>query len=317
MSFSIGRLEKNSAYLMADLVELIVSLKLDGRAEFQLDDIASIIEGQPDFDDRDINNLRDSLSGAWGQLEYRSARFNTDYPFRLVRNGLRLKTTFTAGARIYLLLLACSRLRSFDRELRNAWATTFAFLSREALRELMPASAAVKIFDANSEDRKSYFGTDLRKALKVLGRDLAAAMINEAECDLKDASGDAGIDLVAIAKWNDNATGIHAILGQCAAREKEWPEKRFEASPLGLRGLYSFLTDPVNAVFIPVLYREANGSWVAQTPASGCLLVDRLRILLLLNQRSTQTQIVRKPWFRKFELGFDTVRRSSMLPAVA
>jgi len=301
---------------MADLVELIVVLNVDGRTTYQLDDIASVIEDQPDFDGMDGTTLRDSLADAWNQLGYRIGRFDENYPFRLVKSGLRLKPALTPGSRIYLMLLVCSRLRSFSRTLRSNWATTFTTLSCEALRELMPATAKVKIFDANSSDRRTYFGTDLRKALKVLGKDLAVHATFDDECDQRGSSGDAGIDLVAIAPWNDKATGIHVILGQCAARETEWPEKRFEAHSLALKALFSFLVDPVNAVFIPVLYRETTGAWVVNSAASGCLLVDRLRIMLLLRRPARQSQIASQAWFRKFEREFKAVKKS-LVPSVA
>lgn len=309
MAFSIGTLERTSPHLMADLVELIVALNLDGRAEYQLDDVASLIEGQPGFDDSETRTLRDSLVDAWIHLGYRVERFDADYPFILRGGGLRLKSRLTSGARIYRLLLASSRLRSFDRTLRSAWAATFALLSREALAQLMPETAKVRIFDVNSSDRKSYFGTDCRKALRVLGKDLAART-DEVECDSHGASGDAGIDLVGVVAWNDQAPGIHAILGQCAARETEWPQKRLEAHPIALRAYFWFLVEPVNAFFIPVLYRETTGSWITHTPASGCVLIDRLRAILLLRQQNVKSGIVSKHWFQKFERQFDGVGRA-------
>lgn len=315
MAFTIGKLEKTSPHLLADLVELVVALDLDGRSEYQLEDIASVIEGQPDFDEEDPRTLRECIADAWIQLGYRVGRFDGNYPFRLIHGALRIKPTLTNGARIYRLLLSCSRLRSFDHRTRGSWAAIFTQLSREAMCELMPPKAAVRIFDANSVDRRQYFGTDLRKALKVLGKDLAATHISDAECVAMSSSGDAGVDLVAIATWGDQAAGIHAILGQCAAREKDWPEKRLQASPLALRALFTFLSDPVNAVFIPVLYRDATGAWVMQTPASGCVLVDRLRVLLLLRDRKKQNQIVATTWFKKFEREFYAKKKTVMASA--
>jgi hypothetical protein len=80
--------------------------------------------------------------------------------------------------------------------------------------------------------------------------------------------------------------------------------------------LFSFLTDPVNALFIPVLYRDTNGTWITETPASGCLLIDRFRIVLLLNQRGRLREITDEKWFQTFEQQFADVA-NTMIPAAA
>ena len=316
MAFEIGRLEASSAHLLADLVELIAALNIDGRSAYRPDDIASIIEGQPDFADNEPRDLRGSIANAWPQLEYRAGKFDAAYPFTVRASALRVRVRLSPAARVYRFLLACSRLRSFERDRRVAWAASFTKVSREVLVQLMPGWAEVRIFDANSEDRRTYFGTDLREALVVLGRDLAASTVHETECKAQEASGDAKIDLVAVAKWDDTASGIHSILGQCAARETEWPSKRLEAHPIGLRAMFSLLTDPVNALFIPVLYRDTNGAWITQTPASGCLLIDRLRIIFLLSRRGRLAQFVAEPWIHAFEQDFSRIV-GGLVPAVA
>jgi len=316
MAFEIGTLEASSPHLLADLTELLAALGFDGRAAYRPDDITSLIEGQPDFGDNEPRDLGASVRAAWPQLEYRAGRFGSAYPYTMRAGALRRRAHLTPAARIYRFLLACSRLRSFQPNYRVAWARAFTQLSRHALAELMPASATVRIFDANSDDRRDYFGNDLRDALPILGRDLAACTINEKECRAQSASGDARIDLVAVATWDDKASGIHAILGQCAAREKEWPDKRLEAHPLGMRALFSFLADPVNAHFIPVLYRDTSGMWITETPASGCLLVDRLRIILLLTRRGRLQQLVAEQWFQTFEQQFNDIA-AAIVPAVA
>jgi hypothetical protein len=316
MAFKVGTLEAGSPHLLADLIELIAVLHVDGRAAYRPDDIVSVIEGQPDFSDNEPRDLRASVQDAWSQLGYRAGKFDLAYPFTVKGGELRLRPSLSPENRLYRLLLVCSRLRSFERKLRVAWAADFTRLSREVLVQLMPSWANVRIFDANSEDRKSYFGTDLREALIRLGQDLAASMVKDAECQAQGPSGDAGIDLVAIAGWEDPASGIHAILGQCAARETEWPTKRLQAHAVNFRGMYSFLTDPVNAVFVPVLFRDTNGRWITDTDASGCLLIDRLRFILLLRRRGRLDQLVTETWFKNFEKKFDGMARR-IVPAAA
>ncbi len=80
--------------------------------------------------------------------------------------------------------------------------------------------------------------------------------------------------------------------------------------------MYSFLTDPGNAVFVPVLFRDTNGRWITHTDASGCLLIDRLRFILLLKRRDGLSQLASEPWFKKFEKQFDVVAKK-IVPAAA
>ncbi len=303
MPFQVGRLEANSPHLLADLIELLASLNPDGRRRYSPEDIASIIEGQPDFPENEPQDLRASIHTSWGHLEYRSGKFGPSYPFSL-HNGIGLRGRLSAPARFYRFLLACSRLRSFEHTLRSAWAADFTKLSAEVLRQLMPNWAEVRVFDANSDDRRNYFGTDLRLALLRLGQDIGASYVNDDECNKHAPQGDAKIDLVAVAGWDDSAPGRLAILGQCAARETDWPDKRLEAHPVGLRGVFTLLADPVNACFIPLLYRETNGQWITDTGASGCLLIDRLRFILLLQRRARTNQLVDAAWFQRFETEF-------------
>jgi hypothetical protein len=316
MTFEVGRLEASSSHLLADLIELIAALNFDGRAAYRPDDLISLIEGQPDFAENEPRNLRASVEDAWLHLEYRAGRFATAYPFTFRTGALRVRGQRTHTARIYRFLLACSRLRSFNPALRSAWASSFTKLSREVLIQLLPGWAEVRVFDANSDDRRHYYGTNLRKALLVLGKDIAASSVDAAECDAQESSGDAKIDLVGLTKWDDPAPGAHVILGQCAARETDWPTKRLEAHAIGLRAMMSLLHDPVNALFIPVLYRDTNGSWITKTHATGCLLIDRLRIISLLNRRGRLAQLIQEPWFREFEQEFNEIA-NAMVPAVA
>src|ERR1700733_13875209 len=164
MVFKVGRLEASSPHLLADLIELMAVLHFDCRAAYRPDDIVSVIEGQPDFAENEPRDLRASVQDAWSQLEYRAGKFELAYPFTVKAGALRLRATLSPAARIYRLMLVCSRLRSFSRPLRNAWAADFTRLSREVLAQLMPPWADVRIFDANSSDRRNYFGTDLRLA---------------------------------------------------------------------------------------------------------------------------------------------------------
>ncbi|MBL4955207.1 hypothetical protein JK635_23995, partial [Neobacillus sp. YIM B02564] len=172
---------------------------------------------------------------------------------------------------------------------------------------LLPAHAQVRIFDANSDDRREYYSTDLREALKVLGQDLRVIGINEKECDNAGSSGDAGLDLVAVVDFDDGASNSYALLGQCGAQEKDWPKKKLEAHSMNYRNFFHMQLDYMGIMFTPVCYRMANGEWTDNQNANGVLLADRVRILKLLELQNQWNEITTAPWFLKFEEEFAAV----------
>jgi hypothetical protein len=227
------------------------------------------------------------IEDCWQLLEYRQAAFGDFYPFQVLGQQLEWKAGMrTEKECVYVLLLICSRLRSFKIKgfSQNA-AKAFTSICKEALQGLAPPGAPVRIFDANSDDRRTHYGTNLRHAIKKLAQEIGAHHINESEIAKIPTSGDLGLDLVTSRGFSDTACGSYAIFGQCGAQETEWPTKTLEAYPKKFHGLFTLLNQPDNLMFIPVSYRDATGHWVAGYRTSGCLLLDRKRILDLINER--------------------------------
>ncbi|QOY94733.1 hypothetical protein IM543_02120 [Massilia sp. UMI-21] len=302
MSFEIGVLHKSRPHLLADLAELLLLVgydNLDELSQAKLELLskempaASDSEDASDDDDDDehaidkIEEVDRCIEDCWQLLEYREAAFDDFYPFRVIGNQLVWK----AGARTekqcaYFLLLICSRLRSFRiKGFPQKAAKEFTSFCKEALKALAPPGATVRVFDANSDDRRMHYGTNLRNAIKVLAKEIGAHYINEAEIAKIPTSGDMGLDLVSSRKFVDFACGAYSIFGQCGAQENEWPTKTLEAHPIKFQGLFTLLNQPDNLMFIPISYRDSTGDWVAGYRSSGCLLLDRQRILELVNER--------------------------------
>ena len=143
-------------------------------------------------------------------------------------------------------------------------------------------------------------GSNYREALVNLGKMLAVD-VNEEVCKEESTSGDGGLDIVGIVDFCDEARGNLALFGQCAAREREWPAKTLEASPLRFRAFFSFLSDPTNIVFIPLCFRKADGTWPSSSKSSGCVLLDRFRIMSLLEKRNSFQLLSSTSWFSQFE----------------
>ena len=252
------------------------------------------------------------LEDVWTQLEYRAGAMRQYYPFTVQGDKLHRCGALDIRHRAYRLLLACSRLRSFDNAggIRQRWAKSFAKLSRLALQGLMPNHADIRVFDANSDDRRNYYKTDLREALLKLAEDFAFKP-NEEECRKAGSSGDGGIDLVGVVSFGDGAIGNFAIVGQCGAQEKEWPSKKLEASPVNFRNYMNVLFDWPSIMFTPVCYRSATGEWVDNQSTTGVLLADRFRMLCMLDKADVWDVVAKAEWLSNFEEEFARIKYES------
>jgi hypothetical protein len=320
MSFNVGDLSPNSPHLFADLAELILIVGHFGRDFLHLNDLETLlINNTVAFDEIDseekeilqescsaaVNSRRDKqLEDVMSQLSYRFNTFAEYYPFNFKNSTLSLYADLTEKQRIYRQLLCCSRLRSFESKsgVRQKWAMSFAEISKIAMCGLSPPAAKVRLFDANSTDRKIYYGTDLRVALKKLGKDLGVSQIFDDHCNKVNPSGDAGIDIVSVLDFNDGAATNYAILGQCAAQEKNWPAKRFESMFMFLSPYFSREIDFFSVIFIPISFRNSNGEWSDFRYNCGSLIIDRKRMLHLFGAQNLDLNvIITSDWFRDFE----------------
>ncbi len=327
MSFEIGDIHPNTPHLFADLAELLLLAGYIERTHLHKNDLESLLnngsitseeiddeaDAEQEAGDTDVssaertNRVERQLEDVFTQLDYREKALSDFYPFAINGEQLVIKDTLTEKHRVYRLLLACSRLRSFGRDgLPQRWAKHFAQLSKIALEALVPTRAETRVFDANSDDRKNYYSTDLRIALNKMGQDLGVLKINADECNKESSSGDAGFDLIATIKFDDGAATNFALLGQCGAQENGWPTKTLEAHAFNLRHYFQIQFDYPGTMFTPVCYRTSTGEWVDNKCANGILLVDRGRILNLIETQNQWTALVQSPWFNNFEEEFKT-----------
>lgn len=319
-TFEIGELHPNAPHLFADLAELLLLIGYNGRTSIHANDLEKLLNDKTinsdelDEEEQAQNAQTSSASTNSRQdqqiedimihLSYRSGTFSDWYPFVLAGDTLSIQLNFTEKHRIYRLALACSRLRSFGRKgLPQRWAKVFTRVAKIAFQGLAPKDAATRIFDANSDDRRTYYGTDLRLALPILAKDLGVS-INAKNCGKVDSSGDGGFDLVASLDFDDGATTTFSLLGQCGAQETNWPTKTLEAHSIQLRHLFQLQFEYPSIMMTPVCFRTADGEWVDDKCANGIFLADRSRILQLLEWQQCMQTLVKEPWFIEFESEF-------------
>jgi hypothetical protein len=293
LKFTVGEVPRTKAFQFADLAELTI---LVGRtSQVSKADLDSLIGmGSPDSDpdsdgesvdtDQSIDiaiNHSKNTEDCFKQFSYRAGALDDHYPFALNNSLLTAKENVTTSGYIYLFCLVCSRLASFSgqRGFAQRCAKAFTDLSSSAMRAVLKQSADVYVFDAGSKDRNLYFHTDLRQALKKLAVQLNALPIHDV-IDQQSASGDAGIDLIAINRMGDSAKGVLAYFGQCAAQQNGWPKKTLETKRSA--AFFHMAHAASNLLYTPVLYRNASGRWINDAHSQDCIIIDRLRMMRAL-----------------------------------
>lgn len=295
-------------HLLADLAELVVLLEKGQWRSVSKSDIRTIALREMPYDSEVIDEQElqiqatnrneydpeaELLEDCWTQLEYRAGEFANCYPFKVQGSELCFEKRGPMKKRdmLYAFLLICSRLKSFSGSgVKSGFvqraAGAFVSVCRQVLVELSSVKAEVRIFDAHSSDRKSYYGNKLKDAIKILAKDMCAMSLNHAIIDDIDDrdSGDEGIDLVSIDGLGRSSSGSIVILAQCAARETGWPQKRLEGHPITIDRIIITQSSPLHILFTPVCYHAANGSWVDSGSTTGTVVIDRVRIVSILGR---------------------------------
>ena len=220
-------------------------------------------------------------------LAFRARAFGDAYPFeyrpadpdRSV--ALLRRLAFTDKQRLYLTLLFSANLRYVLAEM-PVLTGSFELLSAEVLRRLLPGTARVKLFGAGPPDPLRYTEGQIYKRMGELAVDLHERVTAEPTEFARQATGDEGLDLVGWVPFGDGMAGMPIVFGQCACTE-EWVSKQHSSSALTWGSKMSRKCAPINAIFIPHCFRRADGSWHKQSAIVDSVLVDRLRLIHVLD----------------------------------
>jgi hypothetical protein len=193
----------------------------------------------------------------------------------------------TLNHKMYLFLLLSANLRCFDKQRQGHLAAAFEVASLEALRQYLPKESTVRQFGKNAlRSPRHYPGPIWQKVQKLAGdirENLACAEANFSPR----STGDEGLDLVAwlpIGK-SDVAPGVLTVFAQATCSD-EWVGKQLDSSAVSWHPFISFTVAPTNIVFIPFCYRDSRGEWFNRTDIKNSILVDRVRLVQLLREKS-------------------------------
>lgn len=324
MSFNIGPIAKTSSHLLSDLIEILVSLDYFHKGNASKNDIEDILnhnpidadevteelekEGGEDGSTRQ-NRYESNIDDAWFMLNHRARIYNELYPFKILDEAIELKEDFNNHHYIYILILFCSRLKSFNGNgIRQRWAKHFTQVCKFVMAGIAPNNSIIRIFDANSDDRRHHYSTNLKIAIRMLAEEMAV-LIQEQLLEQESPSGDLGIDLVAIYQFNDGVrTGNFVMFGQCGAQGENWPAKNFECHPDKFRAIFSTYSPIISIMFTPADYRLADGEWNKISNISGGTVIDRRRIINLLKNSQDINNLLSEASFISFVKELNTIK---------
>jgi hypothetical protein len=215
------------------------------------------------------------IEDCFDHLQYRAKAMENVYAFSIESDVISRSTAYDDQSDfhlVYRFILACSR-----PDMAQRLGSTFSSLCKVALSRFLGARASVWNVDANSSDRQP-MGTTTRAVAEYLAPFLGATPHPDFVQQLA-AQGDGGVDLIACVGFGDGAPGHLTIFGQCAAssRTEYWRDKLVQ--PERFARVYRWTSEPVLALFIPVVYRKNSGHWLNDLNVGRSLLFDRIRIL--------------------------------------
>lgn len=315
MNFKIGEISKTNSHLFADLIEILVALNYFEKDFVSKNDIEDTIGrnaiSAEELDDEELlgnedgstkhNRLERNIDDAWFMLTHRSAVFSSSYPFIIEDEALKLRNRLSSSQYVYILILFCSRLKSFTTSgIHQRWARYFTKLCKYATYGLAPNNSMIKIFDANSEDRRNYYTPNLKDALETLGNDMGVRVFKE-HLETLSTSGDLGIDIVAIYQFEESIkTGNFVIFGQCGAQGENWHTKNFECHPDRYRQIFPTFSSIIPIIYTPADFRSADGEWHNQNKAIGGTVLDRRRIMKLLKNSNMISTAIKDNYLQSF-----------------
>lgn len=282
---------KSHFYMWADYIEMLCLTQPDGEITK-----ADVLDRYRDkLATRSRSRIGETLAeefdsqegkvNDWFQhIDFRHNRFKEAYPFSLSadKSILKRKRHITEKQKLYIYLLAAANLRWFRKTIENSLTNSFEEISTLVLKKYLANSGKSYLFGSNPLNKGRYSGT-LWKKIEAFSRDiLEKPAFEEKDFDPRN-SGDHGLDIVGWIPFLDNTQGFAVFLGQCACGEK-WVDKQLTSSSARWGKVINFSLPPNNVAFIPICFRDSNGSWYDKTKIDQDILIDRVRIVDLIKE---------------------------------
>jgi hypothetical protein len=225
----------------------------------------------------------------WRQLTdfagIRKSEFNHSYPFSVTddKDTIVFEYDGSKQQQAYIALLIASCMRNIQKTRISEVARAFEKTCFVVFSKLMPIGSEVRATWAGGGVEAPYVGTLFEK-MKAIAEDIrCTANFKERDFRTNDR-GDGGIDLIAWHPMTDKRTGIPIAFAQCGCSKDDWTFKQLEASPSKHYSHFPVMHRWATYYFLPLDLRHADGGWACESDIGEAIIVDRLRMLRLIEQ---------------------------------
>lgn len=274
--------DNNTDHKKCDYIEILALLNSD---ELYNDDLLSrffseysdrdnsLEEEQADISDKHEQELIDLFE----ILKYRQELYKEDYPFQIMDNMIKLKENLSNKQKLYIILLSCANLTTFEKNLQFQLSDEFEHITYCAIKQYLPDSFTIKKLGSGSEYRGN-----TRDKLKALGQEINLRTENEQiDAISLRANKEKGVDLIAWHGFNDNVPNTIILLIQCACG-KDTLHKQHE--PEAYKNYFIFKKQPIISLATPksVVIKPNFIQNINEVAMGDILFFDRLRLMELI-----------------------------------
>lgn len=299
------RIKAADLHLWADYIELqcLASSDREAGAESLLREhwdarsgLASIgaAEGvsegdEPSLESTELSDrFRLKLHDLFAHLVTRSSLFGDAYPFVVVPEDytLMIKPDYGTLHELYVFFLLAGNLRFFDGTSKNQLTKDFEAVCADRIKTLFPSWFEFRIFGTSSHPEiPGYSGNKYSKLCQLAG-DIKARIIAEEHefngCD----TGDAGVDIVAWAPFDDAPHApVFFMQCGCTSDDEEMFLKQDSVSRSRWCSIFANCFQ-YNLMCTPVCYRSADGVWPKPSEIRSAF-IDRPRLMNICARPAT------------------------------
>lgn len=267
----------------------VITLNIDKIAEDQFED---------DNDPEDEQRIKTAIIGVVDYLKCRKSIVSNYYPFEVDNKySISLKKRLANKHKIYIILLLSSLIRVITRKGGFSYILTHRFenLCEHPFRLLVPQLATMKFFGAggSADEKDEPIGQLFYDKVIDLAKNLHLPLhpLFTHETAGVHNVGDGGLDWVAWMPFADNLDMLPTYFAQCACGT-DWEDKLFDANKAKWSQFILFNYDYQLFHFIPKSYRELDNKWLNGTKLHTAILIDRFRIIELLEKSGKEKEIV-------------------------
>lgn len=295
VNFPVPNYDKNDLHQWADYAELLCLVNTDNR--LSIGDLCdrlglvisdTFINFEEDYADYTPDKNEKFVHNIFENIKYRVTAYTTFYPFHIEKKSILINTNQTLANKFYIYLLMCSSLNFFKGQ-KPTLTSDFEKISHFALNGLINSNFENHTF-GKSQNSISIFTGNIYTKLKILAEEKLneRCLIHESTFPAT-SSGDGGIDLVAWYDFPDKLKSKLILFGQCKC-SPDWDKYVYSTSFSKLSNYFTMCNPNINLTLIPFCYKKPDATWHDDTKIAHTLLIDRFRILHLLENKFDTVQ---------------------------